>query len=317
MTRLRPILGTLVSLLLFAGTAEALVRGFRPEPRAPLFHLPDVHVRWVDGQPVWDVPGHRIPHAEPCPAEGGLVVVALSDSVLTSSAPPEQTVGPRLEASLSEALGRPVCVVVAGQPGMLLSAQLARAKEVAETRPVDAVVVAAWRGTQRFGVAEPYLFYTDRLAVTDTGLPAPPIPLPDAIHRPLLGASAAWRYLTLAVAREIEVPREARLLGFDPVFDWARALDAPLLLASMPGFARPLGDQGGDHLNLPGLKARTEAAGARWLDVGAALDDAGYTRDDVAADAVCHYTPAGHAAVAEVLTPPLVELLADPAPSPP
>ncbi len=306
----RALLGLTVSAVLFLGTAEGIVRIGRPVPRMPIFHLPTMDVRWIDGEPVWDIPGHRIPHDADCPTPDGQVVMVLSDSVLTASAPREQTVGPRLGALLTEQLGHPVCVPVAGQPAMMLRSQIALARTLAETHPPDAVVVAVWRTTETWAVAGDYLFNTTWGTTTPSGLPSPPLPIPEALHRALLATSAAWRFTTVAVIPHRNQPDGFALSAYRDLLDWTDTLGVPVLLARMPELGHPLDEapatRGG---GIPGLHALAERRGAAWLEVGPALAAAGFTAPAIRADTCCHYVPEGHAAVASVLQAPVAALL--------
>lgn len=299
---------TALSVALFAATAEVAVRALHPVPRVQVIDLPQRHTTWIDGEPVWAGAG-VIPTPDPCPAPGGLVVLLLGDSIPTMGTDtPEETTGPRLAHHLQAALGRPVCVRVAARPGLPLRSQLAFARSMADG--VDAVVAQVWRPTGRWAlIGSRWWIDTTDIAVTDGGLPRPPIPMPDLLHRAVLTVSEAWFYATLALAVPDPIDVDRALVAHRALLDWADVLGVPLVYAEMPPLDRPFGAAWDRVLWAVALEAAARHRGVPWVRVSDGLAAAGHDVAAVRLDPCCHYVAPGHDAVAQVLTPAVAAVL--------
>jgi len=304
----RTIAALLLGVVLFAVTAEVAVRLLDPTPRIQVVDLSERALRWIDEHPIWQDAG-RVPVPDPCPAPGGLSVLLVGDSIAVSGAPPEQTIGPRLAARLTERLGRPVCTKVAARPGLPVAAQVALAKDLDPQGTSDLVLMLVWRATGGAVRAGDWWIETTPIAVDAHGWPPPPLPTPHALHRLLMGTSAAWRYGTLALSSKRDDDTRAQRSGHDDLIAWAKQHDIPIAFAEMPPLDRPFGTPWERSTWKLLLGTQMASAGRVWVDMSAELAARAHDVTAVRQDTCCHYLPPGHDAVAEVLADALTPVL--------
>ncbi len=310
----RLLVGLAVSALVFLATVEGTFRAMNPVPRVQLVDLEARDITWVDGHPVW-ADGWEVPIPEDCPTEGGRSVLLLGDSIAVQGADAPDTIGPQLARRLQDVWGVPVCAKVAARPGMPVESQLALARAVDPDLEASVVVVLVWRASGSSIRTGRWWIETTPIATDADGWPFPPLPLPDALHRPLLDASAAWRYATLALAaqRETDIPSEQRT--HREILDWATSHDTPVVFAQMVPLDQPFGTPWREDIWQKELgQALAGREGVVWFDAGDALAAAGVDVEAVRMDTCCHYLPPGHAAVADVLVPPVLAVT-DPPPT--
>ncbi len=307
---------TVLGIAVFGATAELATRRLRPSPRVQVIDLETQPVRWIENHPLVEH-GPQVTTDPPCPRPGGRSVLVMGDSIAVLGATPDATIGPQLASLLRAAWGVPTCAWVAARPGLPVEGQFAFARHLDPKGLADVLVVLLWRGRGAAVRTDRYWIETTGIHTDGVGLPAPPFPLPSALHRFGIDHSHAWRLLTLALARTQDADPGTALETHRAIVRWAHDRDMPVVFALMPPLDRPFGAPWGQTVWKRDLHDAVQGdPSIRWLDVGGALGDAGIDVRDARMDTCCHYLPAGHAAVAKALVPTVLDLVPPPETTP-
>lgn len=323
-TLARTLARGMMGLLLFAATVELAVRVLRPTPR--LLVVTPTRVgdgrgqafEVVDGQPLWRDLGsdaRRDPACDPAWPEVWLLGTSVTFGIGLA---PEATMGPHLQADLA-ARGAQACVRNFAQPGYGAAARIVEARrELAAGRRPAIVVWESWENDPVVLTPIDGTAYALSDVATDAGgWPAPPLPVPLAMHHLLFGRSRAWWYTTLALVRFDEqasaaswrVYLDERLPRF---VDEVEAVGAHIIVAIVPRLDRPFEATGraswidGD-LQLAVVE-RAEALGLEVVVVADRL--AGRPVEPLRQDLCCHVTAEGARAYAEAVLPEVARALA-------
>lgn len=297
------LLGVPASLLV----AEVVTRVGNPTPRSQVIDLRSETLIQVDEHPVWVDPYHTPP--EDCRDPSPRSILVVGDSIAVVGASAVDSLGPRLVERLSEAWNEPVCLRLAAAPGLPVEGQAALARHLDPHAESDLLILLLWRASGASVVAGHWWIETTQMATDPEGWPLPPFPLPSAWHATLLAHSALWRYATLALARPLPVDIQADTRTHRTLFSWAREHQMPVLLAEMPPLDRPFGSPWGRSVWLEELRATWTAGDLPWVDVSAELASRGADVEALRLDTCCHYNPAGHEAVAEILAQAALRVL--------
>lgn len=300
-----------------------------PTPRVQIvvdaprnLEAPGLHT--LHGEPVWRQIG-TTPRENP-DCDGARRVLLLGSSILWGvGLPAEQTVGPRLQATLNatDGPGR-WCVHNHAQPAFTSAGKWAVGRDAIDALQPDVVIWEAWMndagGFTRLGDAA---YNLTGVPTDDAGYPTPIVPMPGALHHGLFHLSEAWRYATLASVRPTRDGREAAWRHLtDHTLPAARdAVEAhggTLIVVYAPRLDRPFAQSVQEHATeVQGyrhVRGWVERSGTVAYDLAEAL--AGRDPEDVRLDPCCHYDAGGHEVLARTLSP-WVRAHAPPAGSPP
>lgn len=326
MPDVRPLAGAALAaggLLVGLGLGEGLLRWLDPTPRVQFVDLtaPDLTTVEDHGAVLWyteDDPG--LVRGD-CAGQGAPTVLLAGDSVFKVPGIDgilDRRVRDVLQARLSDALGRPACVLDASQAGYVPHQQLAAARHATARHAVDVVVFQVWKVDRRYTRLGTWLYDVEPFARDSGGVPIGPLDLPDPLNRWLFDHSRLWRTVALAASPNAEAPRPFDA-SYVEAMDWAQQVGLPLVMAE----AAPLSGAIADYLSrrvagdLPyaegwvvDLQAEATRRGVPYLLLAEALRDADL--DQIRLDACCHLRPEGHRLVAEALVPPLLAALAEP-----
>ncbi len=297
-----------MACLLASVVGELVVRILNPPPRTQVVRPSDQRTLEVmDGVPLWRIndPEWRRIWAEDClPEDEGRVVSFVGDSILqvTGGEPLDNFAYP-----LQELLGDAWCIHNVAQAGFIAEQKGALARrELAQHRP-DVLVWEVW-GERGHVVDLGGTYYgVGGYEVDEEGWPVwPVVPVPQALHRGLFRYSRLYEYavLTLGVTQRFNPV----LPQFEAILAAADAADATLLLLIMPELERPFGEPTVVVNEVQdGVRAWARERHVPLIDVGQAWAGQLDYRE-VRLDPCCHYNPAGHQALAELIAPTVREL---------
>jgi hypothetical protein len=306
-----PLLALALSLVATAALVEVAFRIANPPPRAQVIRLEGhLHAFEHDGVTLYwdDEYGDGPVRGGPC-RPGQRVVGVFGDSVQVVSGPEFDL--PRTATLLQDRLradGFDACVLDTSWAGWKPDQVVAMLRRTHAETPVDVAVVGVWKNDQRYVRVGDLLIDGETVAHDAHGVPLPPLPLPGALHRALLGASTAWRYATLALDGA-SGPDRPLDLAYRDALAWSEGAHVPLVFLEGVFLDRPFATSRQERADHPDtwqarLRASAEAAGHGWVYLADAFADLDVER--VRLDACCHFDVHGHRVAADALAP-LVE----------
>ncbi|MFT4974312.1 MAG: hypothetical protein ACI8S6_000194, partial [Myxococcota bacterium] len=294
---------TTLGLLLALGGAELAARQLTA-PRVQQVPLAGT-ARLIDGVPVWRAPTGAA-ERENRACEGEAVLLFGSSIFFGSSLPPEDTLGPPIQAALPG-----TCVENHAQPGFTFANEHAIARErLAEpgARPPAVVVWEIWQNSiNTLDVIGDSAYNFGELAVDAGGVPSV-LALSPPANRALFARSAVFRQLTLRAA-SLRPPTQLmprwEAFAAGPLTDAiaeAEAAGATVILALLPALDRPFSESASaGYVGYEPVRRLAVSAGLPLVDVAEQL--AGQPVEALRLDTCCHYNADGQKALAEVLAP--------------
>lgn len=312
----RATLGAVVTITIFALTAEAAVRVFEPMPRMQVVRggaqkSGDVaYVRQLNGQPVWEHSDSE-KRQDPGCADDATDVVMLGSSILWGTGYKHDQV---VSHHLQERLGEDWCVRNHAQPAFVGKSKLAVAQAVIPEFKPEVVVWEVWANDNGgFSMVGEDAYNLETLVTDDHGYPVlSPVGVPGPLHRTLFEYSQLWWYLTLTFpAREPGAYETSwRELVDETLPEVKRLTEAhggQLVLVYMPFLDRTFEES----VTFENEKMRGYQWTRAWADahdvaqVHVARSWVDKDHEALRHDPCCHYAPAGHAELAALLEPTL------------
>lgn len=304
-----------VGMTLFVGVAELATRVLHRTPRVQIVRgrapgRPGYDIVMKGGEPTWAEQGTEERHNERCTGPDTVDVAMFGSSIFYgTSYEPEQVMSAALQRRLdAQAPGR-WCIHNYGQPAYAGRNKWAEASEVLPRLKPEIVLWELWDndpGRYTFIGIDAYNFVG--LRINADGLPWV-LPLPDAAHRWLFETSRFYSYATMALS-----PMDPRGESgvWNDYFEWfepsveALVKDAGASLVFV--VPTPLDQPFSTYANRRSPYRERFAAWAAEHDIPMIYLAQALEGQDVTAlrhDPCCHFNPAGHAAVADVLLPVL------------
>lgn len=318
------VVGALLVTVLLAAAGEAVFRLGHFPPRTQIIRgsltpRPDaMHLRVIDGQPVWEEPGTAERHDDACQTPDSYDVLLLGSSIFYgTSHGPDEVLSAVMKRALADA-DRTVCIHNYAQPAMVSASKYALATEAIPRLKPELVIWELWRNDPgSFTLIGEDAYNVSFVPTNRNGMPHT-LPLPVALNDALFVRSAFYEYATLALSgydSETYTVRWRALID-ETLTDLKALTEAhggELRLAFVPMLDVPFAESVTIH--------RTKLRGYQWtatwaeeqgvptLDLAEAL-----VGEDVEAlrnDPCCHYNAAGHQRVGEVLAAWVREALAE------